>query len=29
MVAAFAILVPLVKIALLLLGEFWRCSEVP
>eukprot|EP00434_Breviolum_minutum_P026973 symbB.v1.2.023848.t1/scaffold2213.1/size114990/9 len=27
MVAAFAILVPLVKIALLLLGEFWRCSE--
>lgn len=29
MVAIFAIVVPLVKIVLLVLGEFWRCSEDP
>jgi hypothetical protein len=29
MVAIFALVVPLVKIVLLVLGEFWRCSKVP
>lgn len=29
MVAIFALVVPLVKIVLLVLGEFWRCSKDP
>ena len=29
LVAIFALVVPLVKIILLVLGEFWRCSKVP